>query len=108
LLSFFRIVENRLGPMPSAHIPEQERIAIRRGGRCRFDADPAGRARPVFDDDLLPQFFAELRLKDAPDEIGRAAGSKRNDHAHGARRIGIRLRENLNGCDGRGEQQRCK
>jgi hypothetical protein len=52
----------------------------------------AATARPIVDDELLPEACAQLRGKRACDDIGPATRSERHDDAHGTRRIRL-LRE---------------
>ena len=59
-------------------------------------ADRAIRARPVLDDDVLPEQRLELVGEYARDEIGRSAGREGDDHADDAG--GKVLRTGIRGC----------
>ena len=62
---------------------EQQCVPIRRRVHRELRCDDAARARPVVDDELLPETPAELARDDTRDEVGVAAGCLRDDEAHG-------------------------
>src|ERR1043166_5998141 len=69
---------------------EQDGMAVRRRLGHLGGADAAARAADVLDIELLSQLLAQL-LNDQPREnIGRAAGRKRDDTAHRPPRIRLR------------------
>ena len=70
-----------------APVADAERVAV----RCRFrdtaDADRAGGAGDVFDDDVLPERAAHMLGHHAAHHVGRAAGGERHHHGDRPRRI---------------------
>lgn len=61
----------------------QQRVAVRRRLRHVGSADVAAGTRPVFHDDLLFQFLAELVGEQARGGIGATPGGKRHDQRDG-------------------------
>ena len=77
-----------------ADVSKQDGVAVGSRAGDDFDADVAAGAGAVLDYDLLAQQLHELRLDDTGDEVGRATGRERNDHADRlCRVIGRRLRQ---------------
>ncbi len=69
---------------------EQQRVAVRIGGRDRLGADgAAGSARAVLDDDRLPECHRQTVGDQAGDHVG-AARRERHDHLDDAARVGLR------------------
>lgn len=62
-------------------------LAIRRRAHDHLGAYAAGRARPVVDDDLLSQLFAQFSDQQARRHVTTAAGGKRHDVAQRSLRI---------------------
>ena len=90
-----RVIRQRLEERQSgrqhAAVGEEERVAVRRRLRDRRRGDPAARAAAVVDDDgLLPE-IGETFLEDAAEDVGPAAGRRRNEHPDRLR--GVLLRE---------------
>ena len=72
------------------HRRHQQRVTVGVGLCDRVGADIAAGTDPVLDHELLSQQFSHLRSHNAPDDVGRAAGSERNNHLHWPRWIIIR------------------
>ena len=72
---------------------ERQRVAIGQRGYARLRGhDPAG-PRPVLDDELLTQLFAQALRNDAGGDVGDATRPVRNEDAHRPVRIaGLRVR----------------
>ena len=68
----------------------EQRVAVGRRFRDELRADEAARARPIVDDHLLTEPFAEPRRERADDEVDVAAGRERHDDAD-RRARGMRL-----------------
>ena len=70
----------------------EQRIAVGRGVGDEFEADHAARPRPVVDDDLLAEGFAEFGRKRARQQIGTSADTLRHNQTDRAlgktRRLG--------------------
>ncbi|MCY1530033.1 hypothetical protein D9M68_652070 [compost metagenome] len=73
----------------AAHGAHQQRVAIGRGLSHEFRADLAARAGLVLHDHALSQIVAKVLRIDARGGVGRAAGRKRHNHAHGFRGPGV-------------------
>ena len=87
-----------------APVADAQRVAV----GCRFrdaaDADAAGGAGDVFDDDILPERAAHMLGHQAPHHVGRAAGGERHHHGDRPRRIivgGSRQRSRRSRASGR-------
>ena len=80
------IVDGAVRHVGSPHAPEH-RIAVGRRAFGAGDADDAGRARGVFDNDRLPERLAHALRHDASERIGRSAGRER--HNHDDRMVGV-------------------
>ena len=65
---------------------DEQGVAVRCGLGGLRGADDARRARPVLDEERLLEPLAELLRDIAADQIGRASGAERHDHAHRALR----------------------
>ena len=76
---------------------QQKRVAVRRRSHDRLGADIAAGARPVLDDEWLPEPLRQPLTDQARDDVGRAAGRKADDDAHRPRRIGLRPRDARHG-----------
>ncbi len=84
---------------------ERDRVAVALRPDDFVQADRAGRAALVDDDDRLPQRLAELVLQRASHDVGVPAGRKRHHHGDRARRIGLRgSRQRRSGKEGRRQQ----
>ena len=59
-------------------------VAVGRRTRGDFRADSAARAGAVVDDELLAEFFSQMRRYQPRDNVRAAAGGEGHDHAHGA------------------------
>src|SRR3954468_13216528 len=69
---------------------QEESVAVRRRVQRRFDSDVAAPAWPVLDDECLAQPVRQPLTHQPGDDVGRTAGSKTDEDADGARRIGLR------------------
>ncbi len=69
---------------------EKQRVPVRRGFRNDVGADRRARARPVLDDDRLPEPLRQLLRDHAHRPVDCPARRERHDHAHGARRVVLR------------------
>ncbi len=81
--------------------PHADGVAVGIGFRRQIEADGERPARPVVDDDLLAEFFAEFGAENARDRIGRAARRLRHDQPD--RLVGKLSRGRKRECSG--EQQ---
>src|SRR6185437_8599632 len=91
-----------------APLAENERVAVGRGMRDAADADAAGRAGDVLDDERLAQRPAHMVAHDARQSVDRAAGRKGRDQGDRPRRIGVRpceVSEDRQGGGARGQLQ---
>ena len=79
--------EHRRVDRDGADVAEEDGVAVGRGLRRRVQADVARGAGAVLDHDLLAEQLGQARLQDAADEVRRAAGRERHDHAH--RLVGV-------------------
>jgi hypothetical protein len=78
-----------------------ERMPVRRRFRGRIERNDLARARPVLDDERLPQALAQVFAHDAREGIAQTARRVRNDEAD--RLGGIALRECAGRCNGEKE-----
>src|SRR5258706_11683030 len=65
-------------------------MAVGGRGHARLRADIGGGARPVLDDELLPEPLGEPLTHKARDKVGPAARRVAHYNAHRTRRIGLR------------------
>jgi len=72
---------------------DQERVAVGRRLRGAAGADVAAGAADVLDIELLAHLLGQLRRDHPREQVGRAAGCERNDHAHRSRRVALRPRD---------------
>src|SRR4029077_6071079 len=75
--------QNGVGPV----VGQKKRVAVGRRTRRVIHGDGAGGAWAAFDDDRLPQRFAELRPDDSRQQVARAAHWKWNDAADRTTRV---------------------
>ena len=68
---------------------KQERITIRRRTNDCLGANIGPRAGSIFNDERLAKPLRQPLTDQACENVSRAAGSKANDNAHRARRIGL-------------------
>jgi hypothetical protein len=88
-------------------IAQEERVAVSGGARRGGSADAAARARDVLDINAPPLICRHLIGRDAGDDVGGAAGGKRDDDADGA--VGIAaVRARLDHGTGGDGERRCK
>ena len=69
---------------------EQERVAVRWRAYDRLGCDVAAGAGAVLDNELLAEPLGQPLPDHAGGRIGRAAGGKAENDAHGPRRVGLR------------------
>ncbi len=89
---------------------QEQGIAVRGCAHDCLDADIGARARPVLDDECLPEPLRQPLADQAGEDVERAAGSHRHDDAHRPRRIGLRscdARECGKRGSSRGQMQEC-
>jgi hypothetical protein len=65
---------------------EQHGIPIARRGSDQTGADGAAGARPILDDEALPELVCEMLGAESRHHVGVAAGGQRHDHGHRPRR----------------------
>ena len=75
-------------------------VAVRWRSHDQFGADIAAGARPVIDDDLLPEPLRQPLTHEAREGVGPTAGGKANNQMHRPRWIGLRP------CDPRDGRER--
>ena len=75
---------------------EDDGVAIRYGAHGSLHAHGAAAARAIVHDDLFAECFGKLAGDGAGNDIGSAAGCKRNDQPDGFRGIGILHRRAMN------------
>jgi hypothetical protein len=63
-----------------APVADAERVAVGRRAGDTADADAAGGAGDVFDDDILPERAAHMLSHHAAHHVSWAAGGKRHHH----------------------------
>src|SRR5262245_16437332 len=78
----------------------EQRVTVRGGARRHFDADVAGRAGPVVDEELLSHHLGQLRGNQARGDIRSRARRKVHDDAHWLQWVGLR--------DARAREQRSR
>jgi hypothetical protein len=92
-------IERHRGSM-RPHLTDLDGVAIGSGAHRSGRAGGATRPGHILDDELLPERAREVLTDDAANNVGRSAGSERNDHRDRPRRIGLRP------CDPRHGRQR--
>src|SRR5215467_7959751 len=85
------VVERRVDCVRGTN--QKKRITIRRRAYDRLDTDIAAAARPVLDDELLPEPLRQPLSYQARDDVGATSGGKSDNDAHRPRRIGLRSRD---------------
>jgi len=71
-------------------IDEEQRVAVCWRAHYGLGPNIVAAARPVLDDELLAEPLRQPAGDQARRDIGRRAGGRGDDHAHGARGIGLR------------------
>ena len=78
------LVDRAIGDM-GAEMADADSVAIGRRTHDAPDAERAGRARDVLDQDVLPERDAHPLGQNPRHRVGRAAGGKRHHHGEGVR-----------------------
>ena len=93
---------------------EQQRVAVRRGGRDLAGAERAAGARTVLDHEGLAELGGQVLRAEPRHHVGVAAGAERHDHGHrpgrpirGAERAGERGEDGDDESDERQTDGRC-
>ena len=71
-------------------VEKQEGVAVGRRAHDRFGGQVAARARPVLDEERLPEPFRQRLREQAPRDVDPAAGRESDDDADRPCRIGLR------------------
>jgi hypothetical protein len=82
-------IERHRGSM-RPHLTDLDGVAVGSGAHRSGRAGGATRPDHILDDELLPERAREVLTDDAANNVGRSAGSERNDHSDRPRRIGLR------------------
>ena len=85
-----RLAHHRRDDLARGHDPE--RVAVLVGTRDGLVAQRAAGPRPVFDHHRLTELLLQRLADDAADDVGAAAGPKRDDYAQGPLRPILRAR----------------
>ena len=72
---------------------QHQRVAVRRRSYDDLGADIAAGARPIVDEEWLPEPLRQPLTDQARDDVGRAAGRNSHDQTHRPRRICLRSRD---------------
>ena len=88
-------IERGVDGVPTAD--HEQRVAVCWRAHDRFGADIGAGARPVVDDEWLPEPLRQPLSDQASDDVGSAAGSEADDDAHRPRRIALPPRDARDG-----------